>query len=172
MGTAGTGKSYTIAAISQQLTQMGKKVKRAAFTGKAALLIRGSTLHHLFKLHRLDPHLQLSDAAIHQLREDIGETSVFILDEFSMISSQLLFKIHCVLSQIVRDEESKQKPFGGYSIILVGDMAQLPPVSATPIYQASASKWTTEGHQIYLEFKKVVILDKMMRQLSEENDTR
>lgn len=47
IGTAGTGKSFTINAISRSL---GNKLKRAAPTGKAAFLISGETCHQLFTL--------------------------------------------------------------------------------------------------------------------------
>lgn len=47
IGTAGTGKSFTINAISRLL---GRKLKRAAPTGKAAFLICGETCHQLFSL--------------------------------------------------------------------------------------------------------------------------
>lgn len=46
-GTAGSGKSFTIYAISNYLKE---NVKRAAPTGKAAYLIKGKTLHTLFNL--------------------------------------------------------------------------------------------------------------------------
>ncbi len=42
-GAAGTGKSHTIFAIA---TTLGlNKTKRVAFTGKAAQIIKGSTIH-------------------------------------------------------------------------------------------------------------------------------
>lgn len=47
IGTAGTGKSFTICAISRLLSI---KLKRAAPTGKAAFLICGETCHQLFNL--------------------------------------------------------------------------------------------------------------------------
>lgn len=47
IGTAGTGKSSTINAISRLLNS---KLKRCAPTGKAAFLIAGETCHQLFHL--------------------------------------------------------------------------------------------------------------------------
>src|ERR1035438_4036067 len=48
IGTAGTGKSYTISAISNAMN--ANELVHGAFTAKAAFLIKGSTLHHLFSI--------------------------------------------------------------------------------------------------------------------------
>ncbi len=47
LGTAGTGKSFTINALS---TYLGKHLKRAAPTAKAAFIIKGETLHSLLNI--------------------------------------------------------------------------------------------------------------------------
>jgi type I site-specific restriction endonuclease len=47
-GAGGTGKTFTIFAITKLLK---KKVKRSAPTAKAAFLIKGETLHSQFRIH-------------------------------------------------------------------------------------------------------------------------
>jgi hypothetical protein len=47
LGTAGTGKSFTINALS---TYLGKHLKKAAPTAKAAFVIKGETLHSLLNI--------------------------------------------------------------------------------------------------------------------------
>ncbi len=47
-GTAGTGKTFTIAAISSAVPK--EHIVRSAYTAKAAHLIRGETLHKTFQI--------------------------------------------------------------------------------------------------------------------------
>ena len=47
-GAGGTGKSFTIFAISKLLK---KQLKRSAPTAKAAFLIKGETIHSQFRIH-------------------------------------------------------------------------------------------------------------------------
>ena len=57
---------------------------------------------------------------------------MIIIDEVSMVSSQLLVKIHSRLRENfgVTDET----PFAGNSILLVGDFYQLSPVKSRPVF--------------------------------------
>ena len=53
------------------------------------------------------------------------------------------------------------KPFGGISLMILGDFAQLPPVGDKPIYASpsqSSSLLTQYGHSIYGLFETVVML--------------
>jgi hypothetical protein len=52
-----------------------------------------------------------------------------------MIGAELLTQIDQRLKQISGNFNSN---FGGYDIILIGDLRQLPPVKATPIHGVSA----------------------------------
>jgi type II secretory pathway predicted ATPase ExeA len=47
-GTAGTGKTFTISAISNAVPK--EHIVRSAYTAKAAHLIRGETLHKRFQI--------------------------------------------------------------------------------------------------------------------------
>merc|ERR1711983_683317 len=57
---------------------------------------------------------------------------MIIIDEFSLVSSDMLLQIHQRMVQIFQTDESEL--FAGKSVVLVGDLLQLPPVNATPIY--------------------------------------
>ena len=48
IGEGGTGKTFTIYGLSKLI---GIKLKRCAPTAKAAFLIKGQTLHSLFRIH-------------------------------------------------------------------------------------------------------------------------
>lgn len=107
-----------------------------ASTGKAASLIGGRTLHSFLGIgigrgtvkewvKRLKT-ARFLDQALH----DIRALQVLIIDEISMISAQLLDMISDYLQQVRKN----LSPFGGVQLILVGDIAQLPPVSKGSLF--------------------------------------
>ena len=57
----------------------------------------------------------------------------------------------------------------GYSIILMGDLGQLPPVSDRPMYIAgSGSVISDHGHSLDLMFDFVIILHQIMCQAGQD----
>ena len=66
-----------------------------------------------------------------------------IVDEFSMVSQDHLYNLHFRL----RDLFNSKEPFGGRSVLLVGDILQLGPVQGSPIYrEPSTIKASTMFH--------------------------
>ena len=64
-------------------------------------------------------------------------------------------------------------PFGGISVILVGDIAQLPPVLEKVLYHKKPNEENeTTGFFIYRLFDKVVNLTKNERSKGENNDQK
>ena len=55
--------------------------------------------------------------------------------------------------------EKRSVPFGGRSLILVGDLGQLPPVKDKPLYVGN-----TASRVLWKDFRKVVTLDTIFRQ--------
>ena len=74
----------------------------------------------------------LSDKKLANLRDLLSDLKIIIIDEFSMVSADMLLQVHQRMVQIFQTDESEL--FAGKSVILVGDLLQLPPVNATPIY--------------------------------------
>lgn len=120
-GGGGTGKSTFIRYIN---SRFNGKVLKAAPTGIAALNIEGKTVHSLF---RMAPKLLTADdievLPAHQIKL-YHNADVFIIDEISMVTSNMLDAVNIFLQKNLRSK----KPFGGKTLILVGDMFQLPPI--------------------------------------------
>ena len=102
-----------------------------ASTGKADVAIDGTTVHTTLKI-TLSKLLPLSRETALQYRTLFRYVRVIIIDEVSMIGAELLSQIDQRLKQISGNYNDY---FGGYDIILIGDLHQLPPVRATPIYK-------------------------------------
>ncbi|RXN32197.1 replicase helicase endonuclease [Labeo rohita] len=93
--------------------------------GTAAFNISGKTLHCLLKLPRsLKPPYQGLGNSLDEMRADLSNAHILIIDEISMVSKQLFAYVNWRLQQI----KGNQKPFGGLSILAVGDFFQLPPL--------------------------------------------
>lgn len=96
-GTAGTGKSYLIAAISTGLRDLALEegfpdpCVRLAPTGIAAFNIRGWTLHFGLKIQAKHWE-ELTPSALQKVQETWNQKSVMILDEKSMVGRTLLGK--------------------------------------------------------------------------------
>ncbi|MFO0089655.1 MAG: ATP-dependent RecD-like DNA helicase, partial [bacterium] len=164
-GTAGTGKSHTISAISHAIPP--ENLIRSAFTAQAAFQIRGSTLHKTFHLPVESGGRQfdlLNGEAAANLEKEFSKVKVVIIDEFSMLSQPILGKIDKRLKQAKGNSE----PFGGVSVILVGDPAQLPPVGGTPLHGSIEKDFG--GKAAYQSFKHVIKLEEIKRQAVKEGD--
>ena len=61
-----------------------------------------------------------------QLRNSLAELKLIIIDEVSLISSDMLYKIDAKLKEIFHLR--KKTPFGGVGVMFVGDLLQIPPV--------------------------------------------
>ena len=121
MGRSGSGKSYMIRHLVEKLTPK-KNVAVVAPTGTSAMQVGGSTIHSLF---RFPIHIIDNSHIISQPRNDfLGGLDVLIVDECSMVRSDLFDAIDCSL----RYHSGNSVPFGGVKIVLVGDPFQLPPV--------------------------------------------
>ena len=120
MGTAGTGKSFTIYAIS---TYLQNRVKRGAPTAKAALLIKGDTLHALFNLpvSNKTTYTPMSSSKLLQIQELFRGIDFIIIDEFSMIDQPMF----AYIDQRCREIKQKfDKYFGGFSVVLAGNIIE------------------------------------------------
>ena len=154
-GLAGSGKSYLIDTVKSLLNE---RCKVCAYFGIAAFNINGSTLHSLLQLPiRGKRNGPLTSSALSKLQDDLTGVTCLIIDEFSVIGQKMFGWINRRLKQATGFTTS---PFGGISIILVGDIAQLPTVSDQVLYHSKPKNdLAMEGYCMYRKFQTVVQLE-------------
>ena len=76
-------------------------------------------------IHKAMPFICMSDCYAPSLRRGFA-LQCLLVDEVSMVGSNMLLEIHKRLQEI--KGASADKTFGGVSILAVGDLFQLPPV--------------------------------------------
>ena len=162
-GPAGCGKTFVIKLLMEIYNRFTNTdgfcnaYITCASTGKAAVAINGTTVHTALKIS-LSRLLPLSNEVAHQYRSLFMYVKVLIVDEISMISAELLSHVDSRLKQITGNFTTN---FGGLDIILIGDLRQLPPVRATPIYKQQ--KQTIAGPVLWRDLK-FYELTQIMRQ--------
>lgn len=152
-GTAGTGKSFVLRCVNKELKS---DAHLCATTGSAGCLIDAGTLHSLFNLpvspfsyHDLQGiQLQKLEDKWEKSRENPCKTYFFV-DECSQLGKRTLYWMDRRMRQATK---SVALPFGGLSIILIGDFAQLPSFrilqcGCLSTYQKR--KWNTYKPPIY-----------------------
>lgn len=122
-GNAGTGKSTL---VKYFIKNTNKNVVVVAPTGVAALNIGGQTIHSFMRfpprpIQHTDIKVETRPSKIRLLKK----IDTIIIDEISMVSSNMMESIHDYLNINV---ENSGEPFAGKQIIMVGDLMQLPPV--------------------------------------------
>ena len=78
------------------------------------------------------------------LRNKFSQVKMVITDEFSMVSSDLFFKINARLLEIFMCSTAAE--FAGVTVLLVADLLQLSPVMGKPVYATVDSCDSLERH--------------------------
>lgn len=146
-GGAGVGKSHVVKTIVQtanRILQIGQKKEEVvvlvgAFTGAAAFNIEGYTLHATFQFNpkqksKYADYIPISNEQLANMREKLGKLTILIIDEISFVGVELLYKIHNRLCDLMASND----PFGGVSLLAVGDLFQLPPVCQKQVFEQLA----------------------------------
>ena len=101
IGGAGSGKTTIIQCLTQWahriLTKSGDDpnspyIIRAATTGAASVLIEGTTVHSSLGFDFQSKHTSLSDKKREQKREQLKNLKILIIDEFSMLKADMLYR--------------------------------------------------------------------------------
>lgn len=138
-GAAGTGKSFL---IQKCITSRNNNIAITATTGTAAVLLgKGAKTLHSWA------GIQLGTKPVEDLISNIRkvtplmirwrEVKTLIIDECSMLTSELFEK----LEAIARSIRMNNAFFGGIQLVLVGDFYQLPPVGAGTKYCFESPLW-------------------------------
>ena len=166
LGTAGTGKSWLVNALSHVL---GGRIRRAAPTGMAAFLISGSTLHSLLELP-LRAGRALTGDYLKRLQQSLNDVDYLVIDELSMVSQSQFAWVDRRLRQTTGETD---EVFGGICVIMTGDPGQLLPVCGRASHAGHPKdQLNQEGFSAYRSFRHVIILTKVQRQLDAEDGDR
>lgn len=123
-GGAGVGKSYITNEVISDYRKRGKQVVALGSTGVSAVNIGGFTVHSFFvfgiasDFEQLNQHDKRVKKRLLDLKKVLQATDLIIIDEISMVSTDLLDMIAYRLNNY------------GYlgKVLFVGDFFQLPPV--------------------------------------------
>ena len=121
-GRAGTGKSYL---LNFFMKNSQKNVVVVAPTGVAAINVGGQTVHSFFRIPPKTPIDKKELVPGASRREIYRALDVVVIDEVSMVRSDVMDAIDYVL----RVCNNKDLPFGGKQMLMFGDLYQLPPVA-------------------------------------------
>ena len=149
-GPAGTGKSFVIKYMVDELTEQKKQFAITSSTSSSAANIGGVTVHSW-------AGIGLGDAPVEELIRKIRVIPVlrqrwrtiefWIMDEISILDKDIFTK----LDKIGRAVRGKpHTPFGGIKMVICGDYFQLPPISEE--YAFESPSWAeTVNHTIILK---------------------
>ena len=167
-GEGGVGKSKVIQTITQNFRRRNRVdwLVKGAYTGIAASLIDGKTLHVLAGIPVRGG--KQSAQTLQKLRDFWHIKRYFIIDEMSMLSRVFWAKLSRVIS--IAKEVIGEEIFGGLNVLVAGDFHQFPPVVArqsAPLYWPIDSRRDSEdeilGRKIFEQFTTVVQLKKQIR---------
>lgn len=144
-GEAGTGKSFMLNYVIQELKDTNKVVAVTATTGLAAAALGGGTIHAFagVGLAKEPPkniigRVMGTSTTVKRWRD----TEVLIIDEISMMDAGLF----SLLDEVGRAARNLNRPFGGLQLVLCGDFLQLPPVE-TSGFAFESKVWAEAGLQ-------------------------
>lgn len=123
LGSAGSGKSTFI----NYLMDSGLKIIKLAPTGVSAYNISGSTCHKFFGLppRLIEPHKV--PPVKHPAKVDmLLNADAVLIDEISMVRTDMIDGINQAMQKTFISSE----PFGGMTMIFMGDLGQLSPIIA------------------------------------------
>ena len=139
-GSGGTGKSHVVKMIQRDMCHLLRNIVNpepdqplvliTAPTGSAAFNIGGSTVHAAFSLYdKSRAKLTYKKRCLMQLK--LEHLMLLITDEISMVGFDLFQRMNEAVCGI---KGSVNGDWAGICLLAVGDLYQLPPVAASPIY--------------------------------------
>ena len=163
-GPAGCGKTFVMKLIMEIVNRFSQKhdctynaYVTCASTGMAAAALGGTMVHSAFRLPISNRDSGMSFEMLQACRTAFKDVRKVVLDECSMLGSQLLRRLDERLQQIA----SSSALLGGFNMIVCGDLCQLPPVRQSPIHKRDKQNYFGKVAFQELEYYP---LDQVMRQ--------
>lgn len=126
-GSAGTGKSFLLYLIINYLKSKRINYLLVASTSVAAQNVSGKTIHSALKIKQTgDYYISLSQYD-QTTRNNLSKIQAIIIEEISMVSANLFTFISNLFGSI----HQNSKIFSGIPTLVVGDLAQLPPLTGS-----------------------------------------
>lgn len=128
-GYAGTGKTTVVSAIVKMLPFFGMKYVLMAPTGRAAKVMSAYSKRTAFTIHKkvFQQTAAPGGGLKFKRQKNYHKNTLFIVDEASMISDNQEFGKKGLLAELVDYVFSQE----GNRLLLIGDVAQLPPVGVS-----------------------------------------
>ena len=135
-GSGGTGKSYIIHLITNLLKNNRSNYLLMAPTGVAAQNVGGTTIHSNLRIVSTQTGYHTLSFYDNEFKNKLKAVDTIIIDEVSMVSAQL-FEF---MSNMFATIHNNALAFSGINVIVVGDLAQLPPVTGSQVFKSSIWK--------------------------------
>ena len=146
-GNAGCGQSFLMKVIYQLLRKTlsyGDVVIEKPFWYMKRFCLRHQQVLLLYKWMPIPVgHFETKLPPLHDkmkcsLRNHLSDLKVIIIDEIYMVSNELLFYVDLRLNEIFGSVNND--PFTGITVVVVGDLLQVPPVRGCPVYAGYKNK--------------------------------
>jgi ATP-dependent DNA helicase PIF1 len=151
LSSAGCGKTAFANGVSAYVRANGGTVVSVAASAMAAMLLTGGRTAHS-ALHIPIPAHDASMCNLsHEERQSLQRADIIIYDEVSMVHEHVADTVDRSLRDVMKDE----RPFGGKTVILMGDFKQLLPVVRYGSgHQHTVQKCVWWKHVQHLKFTK------------------
>ena len=176
-GGAGVGKSVLIDAVYETLQRFYietadddetldyTRILITAFTGTAAFNVNGQTYNAGFRIHPQSTFGNLIGERLDSAKSYFRHLKLVIIDEISLISNSHFLNIYKRLQQFKGDD----RPFGNVSILVVGDLFQMQPVSGRWIFMdRDGNNYESLMRNLWKSYIKFYELTEIMRQKDDQ----
>ncbi|GBC00669.1 hypothetical protein RclHR1_39340001 [Rhizophagus clarus] len=119
--------------IIDWIKSQNKTYLLTAPTGVVAQNVGGSTIHSALRLMQSGSGYQSLAFYDLEFKKKLQTIEILIIEEISMVSATLFNFISNLFARIHNSDIA----FGGISVIVVGDLAQLSPVRGEPVFYSS-----------------------------------